>query len=66
MKWKIKKEPILLGGEIRTRRVFAWHKTAVGDYWVWLQFYYVEERFFMPAGGGCGWWAEKRRYLPKK
>lgn len=64
MKWRIKKAAPLKRGETRLRRIFAWRKMAVGDYWIWLQFYYVEEKYFMPVGGGAGWWSEIRRYVP--
>ncbi len=61
MKWKIKTNTPPKGGDTRKRRVFAWRKTRVGEYWVWLETYQVTERFFAPAGGGPGWWSEVSR-----
>ena len=58
MKFKIKTITPPKHGEHRTRRVFAWRKTRVGDYWVWLETYEVHERFFQPVCGGPGWWSE--------
>jgi hypothetical protein len=57
MRWKIKTVVIPKNGEVRTRRVFAWKKTKVGQYMVWLEFYQVTEKFFQPIGGP-GWWTE--------
>jgi len=45
MKWKIDAEP--KAGDIRKLRVFAWRKTKVGDYWVWLETYQITELFFV-------------------
>jgi len=56
---KIDKQPE--GGDRRTRRVFAWKKTPVKKYIVWLEFYLVTEVFFQPAGGNPGWWSEVDR-----
>ncbi len=63
MKFKIKKTLPPKGGDKRTRRVFAWKKTRVGEYWVWLEHYEVHEVFFAPAGGNPGWWSEKERNI---
>ena len=43
MKWKIDSTPKV--GGIRTRRVFAWRKTKVGDHYVWLETYQVTEKY---------------------
>ena len=58
MKWKIKKQPNYKGGDLRDRTVFAWRKTKVGDYHVWLETYCVRERYFQPISGTPGWWSE--------
>jgi hypothetical protein len=58
MRWKIKTVVIPKNGEVRTRRVFAWKKTKVGQYMVWLEFYQVTEKFYQPVGGTPGWWSE--------
>jgi hypothetical protein len=55
MRWKTPETP--KNGEQRTRRVFAWKPTKIGKETVWLEFYAVREQFFVPAGGGPGWWA---------
>ena len=57
MKWKIKK-PEDKAGDLRDRKVFAWRKTKVGDYWVWLETYRIRERYFQPISGTPGWWSE--------
>jgi len=57
MKWKVKKQPIYKDGDTRTRRVFAWKKTRIGDQWVWLERYEVHERFYR-AINGTSWWSE--------
>jgi hypothetical protein len=41
--------------------VFAWKRTKVGDYIVWLEFYGIEERFFMSVTGN-GWWTQSKKY----
>lgn len=43
MRWKIKSPP--KEGDRRQRRIFAWKKTLVGNYIVWLEQYYVEEEY---------------------
>jgi hypothetical protein len=60
MKWKEKVE-IPFTGQVRHRRVFAWKRTKVGDYIVWLEFYGIEERFFMSVTGN-GWWTQTKKY----
>lgn len=62
MRWSIKREPIPKGGDKRTRTVFAWKPTEAGQHTVWFESYYVEERYFQPAGGNQGWWSETVRY----
>jgi hypothetical protein len=57
MKWKIKK-PNYKVGDLRDRKMFAWRKTKVGDYYVWLETYCVRERYFQPISGTPGWWSE--------
>ena len=59
MKWKVSESP--KNGEIRTRRVFAWRKTKVKDYWVWLETYQITEKYFVSAGGVHAWWSETNR-----
>ena len=60
MKWKEKlKTPF--NGQVRHRKVFAWKKTMVGEYIVWLEFYGVEERYFL-AANGTGWWTQSKKY----
>ena len=61
MKFKIKKVDAPKKGNTRTRRVFAWKKTTVGDYQVWLEHYEVHERFYKPVGSTPGWWFETSR-----
>jgi hypothetical protein len=63
MKFKIAKVDPPINGQIRTRRVFAWKKTRVGDYWVWLESYMVIEKFYQPVGGNPGWWSETDRIV---
>ena len=57
MKWKIKKVEFPKAGDIRTRKVFAWKKTKVGNYWVWLESYQITERYFCNINGQS-WWTE--------
>ena len=61
MKFKIKETTPPKHGDRRTRRIFAWKKTRVGKYWVWLECYEVHEKFFQPTGGNAGWWSETGR-----
>jgi hypothetical protein len=61
MKFKIQKVDPSKHNNTRTRRVFAWKKTKVGDYHVWLEHYEVHERFYAPVGGNPGWWSETSR-----
>lgn len=58
MKWSYQPPPVLTGGETRSRRVFAWKPTRIGQWVVWLEFYEVHERFFAPASGNPGRWTE--------
>jgi hypothetical protein len=41
--------------------VFAWKKTRVGDYYVWLETYQLTEKYFVSAGGNQAWWSEVSR-----
>lgn len=43
MIWKMKQSPRI--GDTRIRRRFALIPTRVGNYWVWLQWYFVQEEF---------------------
>ena len=43
MRWKLKSPPKV--GDTRTRLVFAWKKTRVGDHIVWLEQYQVYEEY---------------------
>jgi hypothetical protein len=61
LKWKTKIDSPPVGGDRRTRGVFAWRKTQVRGYIVWLEKYQVEEVYFQPAGGNPGWWSEVSR-----
>ena len=63
MKWKIKKPDCSKNGDIRIRRVFAWRKTRVGDYYVWFETYQVTEKYFVSVGGNQAWWSEVRREI---
>ena len=63
MRWKIKVDKPPTGGDRRTRKVFAWRRTPVRDYIVWLEFFTIEEIYFQPAGGNAGWWSELSRDL---
>ena len=38
-----RKTPTL--GTIRTRRYIAWVPRVIGDTWIWLEWYSVDERF---------------------
>jgi len=58
MKWKIKKQENPKNGDIRTRKVFAWRKTKVKEYWVWLETYQITEKYFISVGGNQSWWSE--------
>jgi len=65
MKWKADPTPKV--GDIRKWRVFAWRKTKVGDYWVWLETYQVTEEWcvHIPVdvwdGPRRSWWCEVSR-----
>ena len=61
MKWKVQEPKPPKNGEIRTRRVFAWKKTRVCDYCVWLKTYQITEKYFVSAGGNQAWWSEISR-----
>jgi hypothetical protein len=63
MQWDTLKEPTMLGGETRARRVFAWRPTTVGSKIVWLEKYEIHERYFSPPGGGPGWWSETSKNI---
>jgi hypothetical protein len=66
MKWKTETTTPKVG-DIRKRRVFAWSKTKVGDYWVWLETYQITEEWYVhvpidPWDGFRGsWWLEISR-----
>ena len=57
MKWRIRKQEYK-NGDLRDRRVFAWRKTRVCEYRVWLETYVIREKYFQPVNGNTGWWAE--------
>lgn len=61
MRWLTKSEVQPQGGEVRYKKVFAWKKTKVGLYTVWLEYFEVKERFFEPISGNPGWWSEESR-----
>jgi hypothetical protein len=61
MKWKVQEPKPPKNGDTRTRRVFAWKKTKVGDYCVWLETYQITEKYFVSAGGNQAWWSEISR-----
>ena len=61
MKWKVQEPKPPKNGDTRTRRVFAWKKTRVGDYCVWLETYQITEKYFVSAGGKHAWWSEVSR-----
>ena len=55
MRWEAKTLP--KHGDYRTRRVFAWTPTKVNDYIVWLEFYFIREKYKGP------YWEEQGRYF---
>lgn len=57
MRWKYEPERPK-NGDIRVKRVFAWKKTRIGNYIIWLETYQVTEKYFEPVGGNPGWWSE--------
>lgn len=61
MRWRLDKEP--KNGDIRYRYVFAWKKTIVGQYVVWLETFVIEEKYYEPTGGNKGWWVETIRSI---
>jgi hypothetical protein len=63
MRWVTKRTDPPKGGDIRHIKKFAWKKTKVGRFTVWLEFYWITERFFQPASGSQGWWTETGRDL---
>jgi len=63
MRWKLKKVKAPKDGEERIRAVFAWRPTDVENYVVFLEHYQIHERYFEPANGNPGWWAEFARYV---
>lgn len=63
MHWVTKVQEYPKGGDVRHTRRFAWRRTQVGRFTVWLEFYWVTESFFQPAGGGPGWWSEMEKSL---
>lgn len=60
MKWFVGKQEYK-HGDLRDRKVFAWRKTRVHEYVVWLETYQVRERYYQPISGNPGWWAEISR-----
>ena len=63
MKWKVNTPPLPKNGDIRTKRVFAWRKTRVGQYYVWLETYQITEKYFVASGGNMSWWTEISREI---
>jgi hypothetical protein len=61
MKWKVEELERPKNGDTRTRRLFAWRKTKVNNYWVWLETYQITEKYFVSAGGNQAWWSEVSR-----
>lgn len=61
MKWKAQEPKTYKNGDIRQRRVFAWRKTRVGDYFVWFETYQITEKYFVSVGGNQAWWSEVSR-----
>jgi len=61
MRWKHEADEQPKDGAKRSRFVFAWKKTRVGKFIVWLEMYEVHETYFQPASGAPGWWAETSR-----
>lgn len=66
MIWKMKPSPRIGDGRIRNH--FAFIPTRVGNYWVWLQWYFVQEEFcryvvndLFPRGKSG--WRETRRWV---
>jgi hypothetical protein len=60
MRWQAKKLPEQ--GDYRTRRVFAWTPTKVNDYIVWLEFYFIREKYTECEYEGL-YWEEQGRYF---
>lgn len=63
MRWLSNKKPPPEGDQVRWRKVFAWKRTDVGRHVVWLEWYWVVERFHEPASGSQGWWSEYARHI---
>jgi hypothetical protein len=60
MRWIAKTEAPPKTGDTRMVLRFAWRRTRVGRYVVWLESYEVWERYFSLASGP-GWWSEYDR-----
>lgn len=63
MRWRVNEEWVPKQGDRRDRLVFAWKKTRVEGWWVWLEHYYVTEKYYEPASGMPGWWSEEKKSL---
>lgn len=61
MRWVEKKDATPKHGDIRYRYIFAWKKTRVKQFIVWLETYVIKEQFFEPSSGMSGWWTETER-----
>lgn len=61
MRWRHDADEPSKDGTTRSRFVFAWKKTRVGEFIVWLESYEIHETYFLPENGAQGWWAETGR-----
>lgn len=56
MRWKTTKPPLPKHNDTRITYPYAWKRTKIRDYIVWLEKYQKVERFYQPASGTPGWW----------
>lgn len=55
MRWKTRPIPAPRHGDVRKRHRFAWRPLDIDGITVWLEFYRVEEHFFVPLNGPGKW-----------
>ena len=63
MRWITKTEQEPNRGDHRVARCFAWRRTQIGDYTIWLEWYEVHERVLTPVGGAPASWCETWRQV---
>ncbi len=56
MKWRHTKPTSPGHDELRVTCKFAWLPVTINEYTVWLEYYFVTERFYQPMSGSPGWW----------